>query len=416
MKKLLRRYKTQLGDSLFGILGLVWMNAVAQLLLFPLYAKRFGGDGYGELQYLMGYVNILTVAFGTAAGLARMTTPPTERWHNGCNFNLFLLIVALLGLPFTYLVRHFTGVSMSIPTYICYYLLFVAMLFRYYADVSYKITLNYRRYFAYYAVIGGGYVLGALLMWHTGIWPLGLLIGEAAGVLFAYCCEKTLTRGGIRPSSVWRHTLGMVLALFLAEGASNLILNADRLLLGMIEGPSAVTVYYLATIAGKTMSLLTVPLGGVLIGHLARYEGGLSKGVVNKMLLAALGGTFLFSLLCTGGGALVVRLLYPTEFDTVMPYLPLGSLAEVLYFITGVLTIVVLRFGKRFYQVVINGAFALAFFALGIPATILWGVRGFALSVTFAALIRFVLAVAMAYRSTRLTANSQTDIVSSNCL
>ena len=414
--QLLKRYKTQLGDSLFGILGLVLMNAVAQLLLFPLYAKRFGGEGYGELQYLMGYVNILTVAFGTAAGLSRMTTPTEERCRNGSDYNLFLLVFALLGLPFTYLVRHFTGVSMNAFTYICYYLLFVAMLFRYYADVSYKITLNYRRYFAYYAVIGTGYVLGTLLMWHTGIWPLGLLVGEAMGVLFAYGSEKTLTRGGIFPSPAWRRTLGTVMALFLAEGASNLILNADRLLLGMIDGPTAVTVYYLATIAGKTMSLLTVPLGGVLIGHLARYEGGLSKGAVHKIVLAAFVGVFLFSLLCTGGGALIVRLLYPTEFDTVMPYLPIGSLAEVLYFITGVLTVVVLRFGKRFYQVVINGVFALAFFALGIPATILWGVRGFAFSVALAAMLRFILAVAMAYRSTRLTTNSKTDVVSPNCL
>ncbi len=401
MKEILKRYKAQLGDSAFGIFGLLLMNLVAQLLLFPLYAKRFGGGGYGELQYLMGYVNILTVAFGTAAGLARMTAPTAERWHNGCDYNLFLLAFALLGLPVTLLVRRFAGVAMSTPTYICYYLLFVAMLFRYYADVSYKITLAYRRYFAYYAVIGAGYVIGAALMWRTGIWPLGLLIGEAAGVLFAYCSEKTLTRGGLLPSAAWRGTLGTVVTLFLAEGASNLILNADRLVLGLLEGHYAVTVYYLATIAGKTMSLLTVPLGGVLIGHLARYEGGLPKRTVHKLAGGALAAISLFTLLCAAGGALVIRLLYPSEFNAVWPYLPIGSFAEVVYFITGLLTVVVLRFGKRRYQVIINGTFAALFFALGIPATLFFGIRGFAVSVTLAAILRFVLALALMYRSAR---------------
>ncbi len=414
ISRLFNRYRAQLGDSLFGIFGLVFMNAVAQLLLFPLYAKRFGSVGYGELQYLMGYVNILTVSFGTAAGLARMTAPEEERWHNGGDYNLLLLIFALLGLPVTYLVRRLCGVSMSMPTYICYYLLFVAMLFRYYADVSYKITLAYRRYFAYYAVIGVGYVLGAALMWQTGIWPLGLLVGEAAGVLFAYFSEKTLQQGGIRLSPLWRRTLATVSTLLLAEGASNLILNSDRLLLGILAGPSAVTVYYLATVAGKTMSLLTVPLGGVLIGYLARYEGGLSLRTVRRLAVGALIAVFAFTLLCTGGGLLVIRLLYPAEFDTVLPYLPIGSLAEVLYFITGVLTVVVLRFGKRFYQVIINGVFAAAFFALGIPATVLFGISGFAASVTVAAMLRFALAVALTYRSARLSGHTPIDTVSSN--
>lgn len=413
ISRLFNRYRAQLGDSLLGVLGLVLMNAVAQLLLFPLYAKRFGHVGYGELQYLMGYVNIMTVAFGTAAGLARMTAPEGERWHNGGDYNLLLLIFALLGLPVTYLVRRLGGVSMSTSTYICYYLLFVAMLFRYYADVSYKITLAYRRYFAYYAVIGIGYVLGAALMWHTGIWPLGLLIGEAAGVLFAYFGEKTLRRGGFCLSPAWRRTLVMVLTLFLAEGASNLILNSDRLLLGILAAPSAVTVYYLATIAGKTMSLLTVPLSGVLIGYLARYEGGLSRRIVHRLTVGALVAVLAFTLLCTGGGLLIIFLLYPAEFDAVLPYLPIGSLAEVLYFITGILTVVVLRFGKHCYQVAINGVFAIAFFALGIPATVVFGMSGFAVSVMLAGGLRFALAVAFAYRSARL-GHTPMDAVSSN--
>ena len=403
MKELLKRYRTHLGDSLFGIFGLLLMNLVAQLLLFPLYAKRFGSVGYGELQYLMGYVNILTVTMGTAACLTRMTASAADRWQNGGAFNLFLTLFALLGLPLTYLVRCFAGVSMNGATYCCYYLLFVAMLFRYYADVAYKITLNYRRYFAYYAVVGAGYAVGAFPMWQTGIWPLGLLVGEAAGVLFAYCTEKTLRQGGLRLTPAWRRTLSALLVLFLTEGASNLILNADRLLLGIFESPSAVTAYYLATIAGKTMSLLTVPLAGVLIGYLARYEGGLSVQITRRLFLGAIGAVVAFSLLCTGGGALAIYLLYPAEFHTVWRYLPIGSLAEVLYFITGILTVVVLRFGKRLYQVIINGSFAVAFFALGIPATIAFGIGGFAVAVALANLLRFVLAILLTRCSARYT-------------
>ena len=52
MKKILkpartaaRKYKKQLGDSAFSILGLVLMNAVAQIAVYPLLARRLGTAG-----------------------------------------------------------------------------------------------------------------------------------------------------------------------------------------------------------------------------------------------------------------------------------------------------------------------------------------------------------------------------------
>ena len=227
LRVILNRYKRLLGDSAWSIFGLVLMNAVAQIVVFPLYARRFGEVGYGELQYLMAYVNIFTVSVGCAANYARMTASPAQRAENSGDYNVFLLLVSLLGLPLTLVVRRFGGVSMDTPTYVCYYLLFVAMAFRYYADVAYKITLNYRRYFIYYLAVAVGYAVGAVLVLRTGIWPLGLLAGEAFGVVFAYLTSPQLHRRALSLSSTWRRSFSLIATLFVAEGAANLILNAD---------------------------------------------------------------------------------------------------------------------------------------------------------------------------------------------
>ena len=149
IKALLAKYKSQLGDSIWSITGLVLMNAVAQIAMFPWLRRAFGESGYGNIQYLMAYVNIVTMTAGYAAALARMVTPREEREKNSGDYNLFLLAIALLGIPFVLLIRAFGGAALDVPNTVCYYLLFVAMAFRYYADVSYKITLRYRRYFLY---------------------------------------------------------------------------------------------------------------------------------------------------------------------------------------------------------------------------------------------------------------------------
>jgi O-antigen/teichoic acid export membrane protein len=370
---------------------------VAQIVVFPLYARRFGEVGYGDLQYLMAFVNVLTVAVGTAANYARMSAPEGEREQNSGDYNLLLLVVAALGLPLTLLVRRFGGVAMDTPTYVCYYLLFVAMAFRYYADVAYKITLHYRRYFGYYLTIAVGYAVGAFLVWQTGIWPLGLLVGEALGVALAYLTCPQLHRRGLTLSRDWRRSLSLVAVLFLAEGVANLILNVDRILLKLLLGASAVTVYYLATLLGKTMSLLAVPLNGVLIGYLVRYNGKLTRRAMRGITLGSIGLLLLGTLACTVGGYLMLLLLYPAELAAVTPYLLVGSLSQVLYFTTSMIMVVLIRFAKKTYQIYINAVFGVAFVGLGVPATLLFSLQGFAVAMVIAGALRYLTALALGF-------------------
>ena len=397
----LKKYKNQIGDSIYSLAGLFLMNAVAQIVVFPLYARRFGDVGYGNLQYLMAYINVLTVSVGSAANYARMISPAAERTQNSGDYNVFLLLVSLVGVPFTYLVRVFGGAPMDNATYICYCLLFVAMAFRYYADVSYKITLRYRRFFLYYLFIGIGYAIGAVLVWKTGIWPLGLLVGEALGVLYAYGSSAVLSRRALRLSPAWRKTFRVILTFFLAEGVANLILNVDRILLKLLLGASAVTVYYLATLVGKTISVVTGPLNGVLIGYLARYEGKLTRRTMRLLTLGSLAAILVFTLFCWLGGYLVLLILYTAEFDSVKDFLFVGSLAQVIYFITGILMVVLIRFAKKSYQIFINAIFGICFFGLGIPATYLFGMWGFSLSMVAACALRLAAAIGLGFRWVR---------------
>ena len=286
---------------------------------------------------------------------------------------------------------------MDLATKVCYYLLFVGMAFRYYADVSYKLTLRYRRYFIYYLLIGIGYGIGAVLVWKTQIWPLALLPGELLGVLYAYLGDDTLRRDALRPSKRFGVVTKCILLLFLSEGISNLIFNVDRLILKVLIGSTAVTVYYLATLVGKTVSLVSTPLCGVLIGHLARYSGQFSKRIMKWVTLGSLACFAVLTAVCAFGGYLVLWLLYPTELESAKGFLLLGSLAQVIFFTTGFVSVILIRFAKKAYQVVINTAFGICFFGIGIPATLWKGLWGFAVAMVIANGIRWLVAIALGW-------------------
>ena len=276
------------------------------------------------------------------------------------------------------------------------------MAFRYYADVIFKITLNYRRYFLYYFAIAVGYGVGAVLFHYTKIWPLTLLPGEALGVLFAFLCNRDFRKGAFRPSPAFAHVLKGILVLTVSEGISNLIFNADRLILKLLVDAGAVTIYYLATLVGKTASLVVTPLNGVLIGYLARYEGKLTRKMMRYITLGCFAAFLLFTGVCVGGGLIVLYILYREDLAAVRPFLLIGSFGQVLFFVTSTVTVILIRFAKKSYQVIINAVFGVLFFGLGIPATLLYGLWGFAVAMVIASLVRFAVAILLGFRWARL--------------
>lgn len=397
MFQLLKKYKAQLGDSIWSVCGIVLMNLVAQLALYPLLRKYLGEAGYGDMQYMMAYTNIITVAAGGAANYARMTVPAERRLSNNGDYHIFLGAVALLGIPFCLSVCYFGGVKVDLPTTICFYLLFVAMAFRYYADVIFKITLSYRKYFLYYFFVSIGYIIGALLFIKTGIWPLAILCGEMFGVLFSYCCDNSLRLRCLRASPEFKMVLKGILVLFLSESISNFILNADRLVLKIFVNASAVTIYYLSTLVGKTISMITASLNGVIIGYLARYKGTLTRKMMRYITLACLAAFVIFTGVCVLGGFIALPLFYPDDLGNVKPFLLLGSLAQVIFFTTSFVTVILIRFASKAYQVIINGVFGVCFFGIGIPATILGRLWGFAVAMVVVNGIRWLTAIVLGW-------------------
>ncbi len=389
----LYKYAAPLHDVLCVAAGMTLLHAALQLLVYPLFAARLGGATFGEVQYLLAYPNVLATTLGAALGLARMVAPDGERHRNG-GYHLALLVTLPLHFLFALLLCRY-GAKMSGVSAFCYALLFAAMAWRAYAEVSFKLTLRYGRFFLFYAVIGVGYIAGLLLFYRTGNWPLTLLVGEAAGLAFAYGSDATLRRDAWQRTPAFRPVLRTVAVLFLSEGLSNLIFNADRLLLGLLLDASAVTVYYLATLVGKTVSLAALPLNGVLLGYLSRFEGVLTRRTARRVLVLALLAVAVCTLLCTLGGFAAVWLLYPAQLRDVSRYLLPGSLAQALYFVTSVLTVLLIRFAKGSRQVAVNGTFALCFLCLGIPALRVGGLWGFAWAAVLAGAMRFLLAASL---------------------
>ena len=159
-------------------------------------------------------------------------------------------------------------------------------------------------------------------------------------------------------------------------------------MLKMLISGSAVTIYYLATLLGKTVSLITTPLNSVIISYLAKYEGGFTKAMFRKVLLIIFGAIVVLVLGCVAASYVLIGILYPESFEATKPFFFISSLSQVIFFATTVLTVVLLRFAKQRYQLYINLIYALAFAVLGIPMTKSGGIWGFSYAILIANVVR----------------------------
>ena len=96
-------------------------------------------------------------------------------------------------------------------------LLSIGTMWRFYADVEFRLRLNYKRYFIYYAIISAGYATGAAVFHVTGRWEVSLLLRN--------------------------------------------ILSGE-----------AVTIFCHASLPGKTIAMVSTPQSSVIIGYPARYK------------------------------------------------------------------------------------------------------------------------------------------------
>ena len=392
----MRSKKKMLVDSAYSVLGLVFMNAVLQLAVYPIWERRLGAETLGDILYLISLMSVFAVSMGVSVGYARMRKSVSAKTRN-TPYMVILACASLVALDVAFLVSMLGGVELDLAETLLLGLLMCATMWRYYADVEYKLYLNYKRFFIYYSLIGVGYLVGLLLFYITELWLLALLTGELFGLLYVLLRGRIFIIDDEPFTPELDFAAKLSLTFFGAEVLSTFIFNADRIILRSLIGSEAVADYYVASLFGKTAALLTVPLSGVVIGYLAKYKGVLSHKLMNMITAGAGIGIFLGSAACTVASNIFIPIIYLDRLDAVKAYFVSANLSQILYFASNVITVILLRFARSKYQLYVNAAYAVAFVLICIPCAIFGGLRVFCIGLALTCLIRFLFAAGLGY-------------------
>ncbi len=326
--------------------------------------------------------------FGTAVSYSRMVAKKDRTQENG-EYNLFLLMVAAVSVLVSF-VALFVLKELEAFYYLQILVLMVVTVFRYYADVEFRMNIRFVDYFLFFTSVALGYVIGLLLYPVTGSWVLTILLGELFGIGYTFFRGHIFRRPYTKLSADYKENLKSAWVISLSNLLSALILNSDRILLRLAVGAREVTVFYTASLIGKIVAMLTTPLNGVIISYFTNYKIRITKKLFTGIGLLMVLLSVLGALVCTAVSYIFVKVMYKDVFDEAVNYFFLANLGQILYFISGSLMVIVMSFTKEKLQLVINIIYVTAFAIIVIPATLLMGLDGMATGLVITNFIRLL--------------------------
>ena len=374
-------------DFIYTVGAIVVINAVIQILVYPLINRIAGQESLGNVTYYMSIVNISTSAFGSAVGNNRLAIKNKYKTKNGD-----YLIYLAISLPLVILVSSIIlSNSFFVLDYVLTALLIVFSCLKAYGCVQYREVLSYKKYFLMFLFSALGYLVGIGVFLYFRQWQIVFLIGEVVGCVFIFFTGKIFI---FDQKSEY---LGSVLTSTVILSGSTLIYeittNADRLILKNFDSANAVSLYYTVSSIPKLLFMLSLPINNIVLTYAANKKLELNRKNFLKLTVAFLGVGIVFYIGSIIGIPIFMKIFYTNIWEQGKPYMfsiPIIVITDLIC--SMIANLIFAKFGSK-YHFMIFASFLLYYAPLAIIGTIINGISGFVQFAIIAEVIKIFLIV-----------------------
>lgn len=379
-----RQAKKLSGDLIYTGLSLGLFNAVVNLFVLPYVHYVSGSDKFGNILAWIGLTYIVALPMGNAICNVRLTDRSRNDSTNG-DFNALLVFGGLI-VSFISVVLLFLRLGPG-SDWLPFVFLNIVVMIRMYAEVEFRLSLDFRQYFLYYVTITVGYVFGACLYGFLQNWAMIFLPGELCGILFVMLRGSIFKRESVGPkfAVLARGTLSLFVSYLLTMS----VVHGDRVILRNVVGARSLAVYASLSVLAKALYLIGAPIKTVLLSYMSSGRLRFTSRRLMKMLSAWVLVCLVVFLGCLVVAPLYVRIFYPSLFPDIAGLNVLVNGGLILGFGYFLMSSVLLVYGGARVVLCIETVFALSYFVLASLMASKWGITGYAWAVIINRVIRF---------------------------
>lgn len=392
-------------DFGWNIAASVIITAFLQLVVYPLLARWFNSDSYGQILTIMGIANIFIVSIGGGLNNARLIQNEKYAESDGGDFNVFLGLFNTVGcLVFAIILLVSFKLSVLNLIVVIGYVLFGII--RGYWSVAYRLEINYVSNLKMNVIVTLGYFVGLVFVKFTQVWAFSFLIAEMFGVIYV-CMNTKLYKENFKCTKLWDSSLRTIIILILVTLISNVIIYLDRLVLYPMLGGEQVSIFSVSSFVGKSVGILITPIAAVLLSYYAQkdFKMTLKKyWLINLLMIVS---TILIGLITIIFAPWLTRILYPTLIEKALPFIFISNISTLVGVLSNVVSPATLKYSNMRWQLFVQFAYIVMYFGLGVFSLKIGGLYSFCISNLIVNSVRlFMLLIIGHYGIKQLTSKS----------
>lgn len=387
--------KTIYKDFFINILASGIVTCVLQILIYPMLGQNFNIMDYGLLLTIMGVVNIIASAFGNSLNNTRLLK--NNLYKNPGDFNILLLFSSVFSFLLMLLLVTFV---FKCTLYMSFLIAFLTLLsvIRQYLIVEYRLNLNFRGLLVNNIYISVGYCIGLSLSLCFKNWVYAFIMGELFGVL--HCFKKNrLIFEPLKFTTKYKETYQTYLHLIISILFGQAMLYIDRFIIMPFLGSEMVSIYTVASYAGKTLGILAIPISSVLLSYYTKKDFVFTKKKLYQNFLIVMVISCLSFVIIQLLSPYVLPLFYPQIYVFTVPYLALANLGSIFTISSNLLQPAIMKVSKTKYQIYIQLVFIFNFLITVYLFIGNYGLYAICFAMIFANVIRILFMLSIGSRS-----------------
>lgn len=384
-------------NMLMDLSGNIAFTCVTQLIIYPLLSSEISIEKFGTLLTLTAISNLVGVIFGGSINNIRLIRE--QEYRDNAYEGDFRIIVEYSAI--------FTALGMFIglfifrdQVYFIHWIIFplisVFSMLRSYMSIEYRLNLNYKKVMQHAFSTCLGYIAGIPLFLLTREWALIFLMGEVFAFVFASVTTRFFfeTR---KKTVFFRNTLKDTIQLMLSNLMVNFLTYLDRLLINPVMGPANVSIYFVASMVGKSTGIILQPVTSVALSYIANSPPKHAQLWYFGTNLGALFCGIIAFIVSIPLSPIVIGMLYPNSISDASSYFIVANSSTILSTVASLFQPVILRHCPISWQMGIQFVFSFIYIVLGYFLMLSDGLYGFCVGSIVAQTVRILMLIGVGY-------------------
>ena len=391
-------------DTLFNILATMIPTLALQFIILPQIALNINADSYGQLLAVIAYIYLFSSTFGNVLNNSKLIHyKKYEDLKINGDFNIFLVIFLIMNFIIIVVGLFYYGTTLTKLTNLLLVLMSGMLLFTAYTSVEFRIKLNFKKIFINSIMLFLGYLIGYSVFLLTGNWSFVYLCGIGFSMIYL-CYSTNIWRGEYNKTFLFKKTFKEVIILLASGILVSIGAYVDKLLIYPVLGGAAVSIYYVATILGKTIGLIVGPITGVFLSYLAQMKTFKSNNFKILLLSSSVLGFVCYWIIIILSKP-IISIVYPQYVESAMHYVPITTLSTIVTIVANIINAIILKFSSAKWQVYINLLYMAVYLPLSLYLLTLYGLMGFCIGILIASFVKLVSTIATYFYHDRLNNN-----------